>query len=92
MGAAVLASHRDCGAVAIVTARTFPDNLRTVGNTRCVAHHSDAYCQYLRTPRSHGRSQEREGTQVLGPAAPMTLVSIAQSGTTVTIGGITREI
>jgi hypothetical protein len=30
--------------------------------------------------------------RVLGPAVPMTLVSIAQSGTTVTIGGITREI
>lgn len=39
-----------------------------------------------------GRRREREGTQVLGPAVPMTLVSIAQSGTTVTIGGITREI
>ena len=37
-------------------------------------------------------SPRTRGTQVLGPAVPMTLVSIAQSGTTVTIGGITREI
>ena len=68
---------------------------------RYVAYRSGAYCQYTETPTVVGAvsqvvvavvAENERGTQVLGPAVPMTLVSFAQSGTTVTIGGITREI
>jgi hypothetical protein len=74
--------------------------LSPVGST-VTSRNPEAYCQYTETAAvadavsqvvAAGRRRERGGTQVLGPAVPMTLVSIAQSGTTVTIGGITREI
>lgn len=68
----------------IVTSRTAAAHIASTRKTPAVA---DAVSHVVAAVVA-----ENESTQVLGPAVPMTLVSIAQSGTTVTIGGITREI